>query len=68
MVTGADFPGVKRPGLEAYHYPPSSAEIKNSGAIFALSHMFSWNSAQLTMQVDNFTVSINIYNVRNAAA
>jgi hypothetical protein len=29
-ATGGSFPGVKRPGREADHSPPSSAEIKNA--------------------------------------
>jgi hypothetical protein len=29
MGTRGSFPGVKRPGCEAYHSPPSSAEVKN---------------------------------------
>jgi hypothetical protein len=33
--TGGWLPGVKRPGREADHSPPSSAEIKNGGAILA---------------------------------
>jgi hypothetical protein len=28
MVTGGSFPGVKRPGREADHSPPSTAEVK----------------------------------------
>jgi hypothetical protein len=63
MGTGADFPRVKRPGLEAYHYPPSSAEIKNNDTIPPLPHMFPWNSAQLITQVDNLTLSINITSI-----
>jgi hypothetical protein len=27
-VTGGSFPGVKRPGREADHSPPTSAEVK----------------------------------------
>jgi hypothetical protein len=30
MDTGGSFPGVKRPGREADHSPPSSAEVKNT--------------------------------------
>jgi hypothetical protein len=30
MVTRGSFPGVKRPGREADHSPPSSAEVKNA--------------------------------------
>jgi hypothetical protein len=32
MGTGALF-GVKRPGREADHSPPSNAEVKNGGAV-----------------------------------
>jgi hypothetical protein len=37
--------GVKRPGREADHSPPSSAEAKNGGAIVPLPHMSSWHGA-----------------------
>jgi hypothetical protein len=37
-------PGVKRPGPEADYSPPSSAEVKNGGAIFCTSHASSWCS------------------------
>jgi hypothetical protein len=32
-IPGAISTGVKQPGLEADHSPPSSAEVKNGGAI-----------------------------------
>jgi hypothetical protein len=32
--------GVKRPGSEADHSPPSSAEVKNGGAMPPLPHTF----------------------------
>jgi hypothetical protein len=35
-------PGVKRPGREADHSPPSSAEVKNSGVVPPLPHTTSW--------------------------
>jgi hypothetical protein len=38
-------PGVKRPGREANHSPPSNAEVKKSGATPPLLHMSSWHSA-----------------------
>jgi hypothetical protein len=44
-VSGAVSPEVKRPGLEADHSPPSSAEVKNGEAIPPLSYMSSWHSA-----------------------
>jgi hypothetical protein len=31
--TGVDFPGVKRPGREAEHSLPSSAEVMNDGGV-----------------------------------
>jgi hypothetical protein len=34
---GALSPGIKRPGRKADHSPPSSAKIKNGGAITPLS-------------------------------
>jgi hypothetical protein len=36
--TGAYFPGVKRPGREADHSLPSTAEVKKGGAITPLPH------------------------------
>jgi hypothetical protein len=42
---GALSPGVKRPGREADHSQPSSAEVKNIWSIYALSHTSSWRSA-----------------------
>jgi hypothetical protein len=44
-VPGALSPGVKRLGREADHSPPSSAEVKNDGAIPTLPHMSSRHSA-----------------------
>jgi hypothetical protein len=41
----AVFPGVKQPGREADHSPPSSAEVKNGGAILPLPHTSSWRCA-----------------------
>jgi hypothetical protein len=35
------FPGVKRPGREADHSPPTSVEVKNGGSIPPLPHMCS---------------------------
>jgi hypothetical protein len=42
MGTGVQSPGVKLPGSEADHSTPSSAEVKNSGFMPALSHTSSW--------------------------
>jgi hypothetical protein len=41
-VLRAASPGVKRLGREADHSPPSSAEVKNGGAIPPLPTMSSW--------------------------
>jgi hypothetical protein len=38
-------PGVKRPGCEADHSPPSSAEVKNGVTIIPLPQTSSWRSA-----------------------
>jgi hypothetical protein len=46
--------GVKRPGREADHSPPSSADIKNGGAIPSLP-MSSWHNVYLIKHKDNFT-------------
>jgi hypothetical protein len=37
--------GANRPGRAADHSPPSSAEVKNGGAIPPLPHMTSWRGA-----------------------
>jgi hypothetical protein len=44
-VLGALSPGVKQPGREADHSPPSIAGLKNGGAIPPLLRMSSWHSA-----------------------
>jgi hypothetical protein len=40
-VLGVSSPAVKRPGREADHPPPSSAEVNNGGPIPPLLHMYS---------------------------
>jgi hypothetical protein len=52
---GAISPGVTRSGREADHSPPSSAEVKNGGAIPRLPQMSSWHIAELIKHGDNFT-------------
>jgi hypothetical protein len=42
MGAGDDFLGGKVYRCEADHLPPSSAKVKNGGAIPPLSHMSSW--------------------------
>jgi hypothetical protein len=41
-VLGALSPGLKRPGREIDHFRPSSAEVKNGGAVSPISHTCSW--------------------------
>jgi hypothetical protein len=45
MRTEGDIPGGKAVGREADHSPPSSAELKNGGAILPLPHTSSWRGA-----------------------
>jgi hypothetical protein len=51
-VPGALSLGVKRPGCEADHSPPSTAEVKVPGVIPPLPNTPSWRDAQLK-QRDN---------------
>jgi hypothetical protein len=46
-VGGAVFLGVKRTGREADHSSPSSAGVKNAGAIPPLPNTSSWRGAKL---------------------
>jgi hypothetical protein len=55
---GTLYPRIKRPGRKADHSPPSSAEVKNGGAIPPLPHMSSWHSVWLIKHRDNFTFYI----------
>jgi hypothetical protein len=51
--------GVKWPGFEADHSPPSSAEIKNGSEIYLHSpNTPSWRGAQLKHR-DNFTFTFD---------
>jgi hypothetical protein len=44
-VPGVLSPGAKRPGREADCSPPSTADVKNGGAIPALLNTSSWHGA-----------------------
>jgi hypothetical protein len=55
----ADYLRVTRPGREADHSPPSSAEVKNGGAVPPLLHMSSWHGAQMKTYSDNLTFTLN---------
>jgi hypothetical protein len=48
-------PAVKRPGHEARHSPPSSAEVKRSGAIPPLCHMSYGTVLKKCKPRDNFS-------------
>jgi hypothetical protein len=44
-ILGTLTPGVKRPGLEAGHSPPSSAKDTNAWSYIPTPHMSSWHGA-----------------------
>jgi hypothetical protein len=45
MGTGSSFPGVKRPGREVEHSPPTMPRSRKCGSIHPLPHTPSWRSA-----------------------
>jgi hypothetical protein len=45
MGIGGSSPGVKRPGCEADHSSPSTAKVKNGGAVPPLRNTSSWRDA-----------------------
>jgi hypothetical protein len=49
------FLGGKLPEREADHSPPSTAQVKNDGAIPPFHRTSSWHDAQLVKHSDNFT-------------
>jgi hypothetical protein len=54
-VPGALSSGVKRPGREAKHSPPTCARSRKCGTIHTLPHTPSWRSAKLVKHRDSFT-------------
>jgi hypothetical protein len=54
MGNGGSFPAVKRPGREADHSPPSSAEIKNAWR-YTSNHQYVFMTWCLVKHRDNFT-------------
>jgi len=48
-VLGAISPEVKRPGREADHSPPSSAEVKNERSYTSIRHTSLWHGTQLSI-------------------
>jgi hypothetical protein len=66
VYTGTLFPGVKWKGHEADHLPPSTAEVKNGGAIPPLpntSSLFYLHGMEETMQFRNLVLPPAISNV-----
>jgi hypothetical protein len=53
MATMAASSGVKRPGRDAYHSFPFSAQINIDGAVPLLPHTSSWPGVQLNKPRDN---------------
>jgi hypothetical protein len=47
MGTSGPSLGIKRPGRETEHSPPTSAEVKNGGAIPPVPHTSSWRASYL---------------------
>jgi len=62
-ISGALTLGVKRPGREADHSLPSSAEVKRMrGDIPPLPNTPSWHGAQLKKHKDNVTFTLPYLN------
>jgi len=58
--------GVKRPGSEADHSPPSSAEVKECVVLYFHSpNTPSWSGVQLKKHRDNFTLTFTDYTAPN---
>jgi hypothetical protein len=51
MGTGDNFSGLKRPGREADHLLPSTAQVKNGGARTPLPHVSSWNNLFIVEEI-----------------
>jgi hypothetical protein len=54
MGTGGSFPGVKRPGREANHSPPPSAEVNNAWR-YTSTPQYTFMAWCLVKHRDNFT-------------
>jgi hypothetical protein len=65
MGTRALSLGVKRPGREADHSPPSSAEVKGCVELYFHSpNMPSWSGAQLKKHRENFIFTFTPTQIR----
>jgi len=51
-------PGVKLPGREVDHSPPSGAKVKNARSCTSTTHTPSWRGAQLKHR--NFTLLMDV--------
>jgi hypothetical protein len=54
--------GIKRPGREADHLPPSSAEVDDGVAIPPLPRMSSWQSVQFIKHRNKFNFTLRFQN------
>jgi hypothetical protein len=57
-------PGIFPRGREADYSPPSSAEVKNDGAISPLPSILSWRDAYLIKQRGYFTFIIQTQGIK----
>jgi hypothetical protein len=65
MASGALSPGIKRPGCEADHSPPTSVKVKKTWVYTSTPPWSSWHDDLLVKHRDKFTLfSTNNY-VRN---
>jgi hypothetical protein len=60
MGTEGTFPGVKWPGRESYHSPPSSAEVKEWGS-YTSTPPYAFMAWYLVKHRDNFTFYLYLY-------
>jgi hypothetical protein len=64
MGTRVSFLGIKPPGREADHSPPSRAEVKECVELYLHSpNMPSWRGDQLKKHRDNFTFTLIKYTI-----
>jgi hypothetical protein len=59
-VLGALSPGIKRPGREADHSPPSSAEVKECVELYLHPSTPSWHGAQLKKAQGQLYINLNV--------
>jgi hypothetical protein len=67
-VPGALSAAVKRPGREANHLPPASAEVKKMWIYRSTPHTPLWRSANSLSTGTTLRFTVNIYSSANMAA